>query len=471
VLTGEQRGYIEPCGCSETLSGGLSRRADLVKQLNEQGWPVAGLDLGGLLERDRFQSRLKFNMTLDVLEDLDYRAMAVGPSELRLGADTLIGQHQNRLPPTATQEPSFLAANVTIYGSPDISPRPSKVIEIGGEKIGVAAVLSPSYTKKLFAEGAETFIEITSPDEALTKVVEGWSADGTETAFNVLLAHVPLDEAKRLAEAFPQFRIIMAAEGGDEPAGKPIQVDESWILQIGRRGKYAGVLAHYPKDAKQPFRFELIDLDQTRFQNSPLVEKHLRAYQDAIADNLEAVFADTLPTPHPSGSTFVGAKTCGECHTKAYAKWKDSKHAKAYESIVTGREGQFAKPISRQYDTECLACHVTGWDPEHFTRYESGFLPKELAEAHNKPALYETLRGQQCENCHGPGSQHVALERTWKNDRTKVDEEALQAQRRAMTLKKEIAKNTHCVKCHDAENSPKFDFEKYWEEIKHPWRD
>ncbi|HEX4149778.1 MAG TPA: hypothetical protein VHY20_12355, partial [Pirellulales bacterium] len=53
LITGEQLGYLEPCGCAglENQKGGLGRRATLIKQLRAQGWPVVAIDLGGLVRR------------------------------------------------------------------------------------------------------------------------------------------------------------------------------------------------------------------------------------------------------------------------------------------------------------------------------------------------------------------------------------------------------------------------------------
>ena len=41
VITGEQDGYMEPCGCSEDQEGGLIRRYDLVERLHQRNWPTA----------------------------------------------------------------------------------------------------------------------------------------------------------------------------------------------------------------------------------------------------------------------------------------------------------------------------------------------------------------------------------------------------------------------------------------------
>jgi hypothetical protein len=51
---------------------------------------------------------------------------------------------------------------------------------------------------------------------------------------------------------------------------------------------------------------------------------------------------------------------------------------------------------------------------------------------------------------------------------TDAQQEQLRAEMR-LTLA-EAKKNT-CYTCHDIDNSPDFDFEKYWEEVKHKGMD
>jgi hypothetical protein len=103
--------------------------------------------------------------------------------------------------------------------------------------------------------------------------------------------------------------------------------------------------------------------------------------------------------------------------------------------------------------------------------YKSGFLPKAVADSRNQSDRYEILQGQQCENCHGPGSDHVRVEEAFLKNKQSIDRETLTAARRQMVLVKSAVDEHLCRKCHDYENSPKFNFDKYWEEIKHPWRD
>ncbi len=48
---------------------------------------------------------------------------------------------------------------------------------------------------------------------------------------------------------------------------------------------------------------------------------------------------------------------------------------------------------NREFDAECISCHTTGFP------YKSGFVSAEATPF---------LKGNQCENCHGPGSLHNA---------------------------------------------------------------
>src|SRR5690348_9701044 len=51
VISGEQFGYLEPCGCTQGQLGGLKRRYVLVERLREERkWPLVLLDLGSLIK-------------------------------------------------------------------------------------------------------------------------------------------------------------------------------------------------------------------------------------------------------------------------------------------------------------------------------------------------------------------------------------------------------------------------------------
>ena len=126
--------------------------------------------------------------------------------------------------------------------------------------------------------------------------------------------------------------------------------------------------------------FELVSLDENRFDDSLAMIEHMRFYQERLKDErIVAVEHLEHALKHPSGATYVGAEKCGECHTKAYEKWLETKHAHAFESLKHAREGAKDYGISRIFDPECLACHVTGWHPQEVLRYEGGFVNEEFA--------------------------------------------------------------------------------------------
>lgn len=51
LISGEQDGYLEPCGCTSGQLGGLRRRYDLIRHIRETDqWPLALVDLGSLVK-------------------------------------------------------------------------------------------------------------------------------------------------------------------------------------------------------------------------------------------------------------------------------------------------------------------------------------------------------------------------------------------------------------------------------------
>ena len=467
VLTGEGHGYLEPCGCTENQSGGVARRSDLFKQLRGRGWAAAGLDVGGTVERTRKQTEFKFVAMTDALRKMGYKALGLGPEELRLQPAFLLGQHAPS--ETPGEGLAFLGSNEMFFGVPESElpggPKRLTVFEIGGVKVGVAMVVGESRQRGIFPEGAGSDVAFTPPAEALAGVVKDLEAAGT--GLNVLLSYADLDESRRLAEQFPQFAAVVSTGGPEDPRREPETVGKTLLVTVGHKGKHAGVLGVYPKDAKQPLRYDLVDLSKDRFRHDTAMDEVMREYQQTLRDNLSAVFAD-LPEGYPPGEgTYVGAAKCGECHKQAFAKWKTTKHAGAYESLAEGRPGFEGSWVARAHDPECLSCHVTGWNPQEAYPYVAGFLPREIAAERNEPHRFDLLKGQQCENCHGPGSGHVATFERWNKNPRSVTPAEQAAAKAAVKVHLATAKRSLCIGCHDLDNDPHFDFDTYWPKVQH----
>jgi cytochrome c554/c'-like protein/doubled CXXCH motif protein len=102
-----------------------------------------------------------------------------------------------------------------------------------------------------------------------------------------------------------------------------------------------------------------------------------------------------VATYMPADSPFyLGASSCSVCHNGGsggtqYAAWSNSRHAKALESLAA---------IGQAENPDCNHCHTVGWYGLHANGnlnnggYDESAVPR--------------LAGVQCENCHGPGSEH-----------------------------------------------------------------
>jgi hypothetical protein len=449
VLSGQQLGHIEPCGCSglENQKGGLARRHTLIKQLAEdRRWPVVPLDVGSQVNRFGKQQEIKFEYVVKGLRAMGYRGIALGEGDLNLSPGSLLAA----IAGDDQKANDFLSANVAVLAR-DLQPR-FAVLEAAGKRIGVTAVLGEKYEQRL--RGDEIVHE--PPLAALRKAASEMKEQKCD--LNILLAHAPIEEARWLARDVPLFDLVIASGETPLPSQELEQVEgtRTRLLQTGKKAMYIAVIGVFD-DPKTPFRYESVPLD-ARFSDSPAMLKLLADYQET----LKLLGLEDLGIklqPHPSGRKFVGSEKCGECHSKAYEKWSKTPHAHATDSIVTPPNTR--GDIARHFDPECLSCHVTGWDPQKYFPYDSGYL-----------SLTRTplMQHNGCENCHGPGSAHVAAQSGEGN----FSEAEIARLRDEMKLPLAGAERK-CLECHDEDNSPDFHkpgaFEKYWQEIEHRGKD
>ncbi len=447
LITGRQHGYIEPCGCTGLANqkGGMARRHSLLKQLKAKGWDVVPLDVGNQVRRFGAQAAAKFLSTVDGLRKMNYGAVAFGPDDLRLTLGDLIAAVASQ----TGESDLFICANANPAGFVE----GFRVIEAGGLRIGVAAVLGTEQLARVTQED----IFKSAPMEALKATMAQMKDANCD--FQVLLSHASIDESSLFAKAFPQLDLIVTAGGAGEPTFKPQEIAgaNAVMVQAGTKGMYAGVVGIY-KQGEEKIKYQRIPLDD-RWEDSTEMLDILAAYQDKLKQQgLDGL--GLSPVAHPSGRQYVGSESCGDCHVKAYEKWLETPHAHATDSISQPTE---RADIPRHHDPECISCHVTGWDPQRYIPYDSGYLDLKQSAA---------LHGNGCENCHGPGSKHVAAENGEIDD---LSDELIAKYRGQMRLEMGKAAHEKCLECHDLDNSPDFhkpgQFEAYWKEVAHPWSD
>lgn len=471
VFSGEQHGYLEPCGCTAGQVGGLARRTDLVRVLREDNqWPVAAFDNGGLLRDERAkrpQEGIKLQTTRSAMRLMDYDAQGIGTEELRFGAGSLFdlfSQEQGE----GEASPPFVCANITLFEERSDSysigiPEQFRLVDVGGLKVAVTAVVGEDAWMSVFPGGlsiADTLFGFEPPGDALERVVPLMQAEQPDVL--VLLSHSNLDGSRDLAAQFPVFDVVVTAGGPEDGRRDPGLVGETMVLEVGQKGKAAGVLGVFPQSDENRLRFELVELNRERFAHDRRMHELFEQYVERL--NARHPELQESLGPHPSGSEYVGADACQQCHESEYEIWKDSLHAIAFESLTTGRPDDEDDDILivRTRDPECITCHATGWDPLLFGRFDSAFVDMESTPK---------LAGSQCENCHGPASKHVALELEHEKEGGDPGPVVLK-ERYDLHVDLEVARTNLCVQCHDLDNSPTFDtddrpFEDWWAEIEH----
>jgi Cytochrome c554 and c-prime len=435
LISGEQLGYPDPCGCTSGQLGGLGRRYDLLDKLQAKGWPVAKIDLGNLI-RYRADSRggakqekIKFDVIFDALAMMKYDAIALGPEDLRLDAGELIGMLLNSQPP---KYPVFLAANVKLVEKELASTLASiKISQAGPVTLGITSVIAD---EDIQANGAGLF-EVKPPDEVIPGLLD--ELNQKKVQVKILMVEGPHEEAKRLAEKFPGFDIVVGTSKFDDPDEHPETVNDGKTLlvnNIGKKGKYVGVVGFFPGSTPM-IQFHRQALDDIHYhQAEPMRVLIDEDYQERLKrEKVVENFTRFGNSAYPAGAQYLGAEACKDCHPKTYAKWMTTKHATAYEPLTNPKR-------NRIYDAECISCHTTGFG------YKSGWVSAEQTGF---------LKGNQCENCHGPASLHAA-------------EPDNLAFRKPMAMTAAGAESSNfCTKCHDSDNDHNFSFASRYAQIFH----
>jgi hypothetical protein len=230
LYTGEQRGHLEPCGCTQPQIGGLPRRAAFLASLSRGPAPVV-VDDGDMVEDPGRQSQLKAEAMAAFYRSSGYAAVNMGEQDFRLGFGYLRAlQAQAKLP--------FLAANVRLGDRPALAETASVS---GVTLVGViAASLGPDVKRW------NRMLAVETPETALARLEPALKRAGRA----VLLFHGGPDEARPLARRFPWLAAIVTAHEADDYRPEPLLEAGVPIVNAGRWGKVVGRLELGPNGAR-----------------------------------------------------------------------------------------------------------------------------------------------------------------------------------------------------------------------------
>jgi hypothetical protein len=331
-------------------------------------------------------------------------ALNLGAGEVLLGAEKLRSLAQTGAP--------LLSSNVMTDGP---APWPDHIsVEAGGAKVAILGVcLAPARTGAgITVRDAEEALRALAP--ALAKAHDAL----------ILLAYGSEEACLKLCSAFPELSAVFAA-GMPQPI-RPRMVEERTVFAAtAQKGKFLARAELLDNGAGWLLgAAEIVELDE----GIPDEKEQMRNLADYKARLREIKFepaatgeAPLLLASLPRSYRYAGSASCAECHDGDDLIHRASKHRGAVEAL---RERAF------EYDPYCLKCHTTGYGaPGGFTRVDQ--TPE--------------LGGVGCESCHGPSLQHV-------------EDPHVRTPRNSPAA---------CAQCHDPENSPQFEYQKYYGNIVH----
>lgn len=403
VVGGDTDGWIVPCGCTSNQSGGLPRRASLFKTLRGQG-EILPLDVGGAPHGDSPYDRAKFEAILRGEKLMGVAAHNLGAGEVKLGPDEI-----RRL--AASLDFPLISANARDRAGRLVA-EPMRVCNAAGRRVALIGALSERF--------ATADVQVSPPRQAVLDLLQH---NGSSFDAVIVLAYLPDDELRDLAEAIPEADVIVGGATGQPIA--PKLFGPTLLASATNKGKFI-VRLDAPNRPSERWTGDVIELND-RFTDDPQQVENVKQFRVSLAaydfPPSQTGLVASRPGGWPKGFAVAGGDVCQKCHVMDAERWKSSKHAAAWKSL----ESQTA-----QADPECQRCHVTSYG------LPNGFV---------SPRRSAAMTNVGCESCHGPSQSHAA-------DPTTPTPHAGRA-------------SQHCVICHDRENSPKFDYDAYWRAIQH----
>jgi hypothetical protein len=365
----------------------------------------------------------------------------VSSHDLRYFADLLAKKERAR---RAEIEPLFgrlVSANIVDERRDSPALRPFIVLEVPSRQKRAKPVRVAFIGLTETTPAPPAGLKFTDPAEAARRTVP----EARKTAdLVVVLAKVSSQlEVARIAREAPGIDIIIDGNAAslEDVFTPPVYVGPTLIVFTPYETRMIGELRFY-RNAQGKFstRQRFIALDETLVPEDPAAKQVVDAAASAESEArsnstrlLESWLASSRMrvSTQPPGSdssraesspTFVTSAACSQCHVAQYMKWANSAHAHATDPLP---------PRAFEFEASCLDCHATASKPASTT--------DKLETAR--------LQNVQCEQCHGPGSNHVA--------------KPGKGYGRVADMK------TACGSCHTSETSPGFELQAAWAKVKH----
>ncbi len=412
VYLADLGGTLEPCGCTEGQRGGLPRIATALARIRAEGRPTFFLGGGDLLfespldSERRQQDLAKARAAAEALRLMRLDATVAGERDRVAGEDFLASTGLRvvrgaRLGPVGFGE----------WGHVPAAPIRVAVVHRGGTRAALPlaeearrqgiALLLAAHRDDLLADDFDRAV-LDAPVPVVQGRGRGQSLVRVDLflrgdlgrGFEVLSGAAERDEelqviGERRREYLRRRAAAEAMGQGEMARLLAAKLDE---LSARERALASRPLPEPPPD-RPSLRVSFVPVGQDLPEDGGVRRVLARFYGQIARENLRLARAQQRPCPDPaSGSaSYVGIDdpprggtfACRTCHAAAVDFWRTTAHGRAYATLENA---------GRQYDLDCVRCHVTGWQ-----------------EAGGACNVADTAgrRDVQCEACHGPASLHA----------------------------------------------------------------
>lgn len=223
-------GTINPCDCPGQEYGGLARRATFVEMVRDTAENFLLLDGGEFMGRDVSFGEKKAEVYIQSMALMGYDGMVVGESDFGFGVDYIVSRAGEAGLP-------ILVAN--LYDAQNdrlLFPASSRIEYPSGVTIGLIGVMGPGL--KFPPQVPAGALRVTDPAAAIRKAVAGFAPPVDAV---VVLAHLPIVEARQLARDVPEIDLIVCGHDGKRVRKENRRFGNAFILQIPDDGKHSGL--------------------------------------------------------------------------------------------------------------------------------------------------------------------------------------------------------------------------------------
>lgn len=355
-FTGSELGALKPCGCSGGQLGGLSKRTVVFNRAPAGRRLI--VDTGTLVAGAGEQDLIKFRILFEAFRLLDYDLVHLTDEDVEIAG--MLGL-------SAPRDGSFAVIGASLGTDPNDSPGP--------------------FVRRFSSRDREIVVCLASLDaleDRPESAAEIFGSHSDAGRVNILILRNGDAEACRIWAESAGADGIVCPSDSDEPQVLSQPGQRPLVFTVGRFGRYISRLSvdFSGLDAKPALFLETVPVEETLPEDTDLARLY-RQYQGFVS---ESHLLEKYPRiPLPDGLQYVGSAACERCHGYEHNAWSTKAHADAFATLVE---------VGSDRDPECVICHVVGMDRE------SGYINEEKTPH---------LKDVGCENCHGPGSEHIRI--------------------------------------------------------------